>query len=103
MVVCNTKFSDHAKQYSACRGILNLGWKSPPEMGLERIIKEKKLYPVTLLRSLKKKDREKLADLGIILLKQLVKYEPYDLSEKTGIPTDIAKGMIKEAREILGA
>jgi len=101
MIVCNTKFSDHAKQYSKCRGILNLGWKSPSEKGLETMIKEKKFYPITLLKNLRRKDRDKLGDHGIILLKQLARYTPDELQKKTGITVDTAERIIKEAKETL--
>lgn len=55
MIVTNTKFSEHAKQHGECRGISLTGWSYAPFQGLQDIIEEKKLYPITCLKRLKKK------------------------------------------------
>jgi hypothetical protein len=52
MIVCNTKLSNHAKQYAQCRGIDHIGWKVPIAHGLDQIIEEKKFHPITLIRKL---------------------------------------------------
>ncbi len=86
LIVCNTKFSEHASRYARCRGIDHVGWRAPKDQGLEKIIEEKNLYPITLLKDLSKEEREKIADQGILLLKQLIVQDPIKLSEKTKIP-----------------
>lgn len=101
MVICNTKLSNHAKQYAKCRGVEHIGWKAPPEHGLERMIEEKKLHPITFLKGLDKKSREKLMDNGIILLKQLTEHDAPELWEKTKIPRDKLEESIRKAKEIL--
>src|SRR3990172_5624940 len=45
-LVCNTRFSDDAIQYSECAGLKLLGW-SYPEENLREMIEKKKLYPIT--------------------------------------------------------
>ena len=47
ILICNTKVSDHAKRYALCRGLEFIAWKFPPEKGLERLVEEYKLYPIT--------------------------------------------------------
>ncbi len=101
MIVCNTKFSQHAKQYAECKGLLNIGWKEPPEHGLERMVEEKKLYPTTLLRGLNKKGRLSLLGEGIMLLKHLVAHDVNTLSKRTDIPRTKIHRLIKESEEIL--
>lgn len=101
MIVCNTKFSRHAKQYAECRGLLQIGWREPPEHCLERMIEEKKLYPITLLRGLNNKDRTSLLDEGIILLKHLVAHDVNTLSKRTNIPITKLHLLMKEGEEIL--
>jgi len=101
MVVCNTKLTEHAKQYANCRGIMHIGWKAPPEHGLERMIEEKKLYPITLLKKLSKGDKTKLLDENIITLKQLVDCEVNELSRKTGMQRDKLQILVGKAKEIL--
>ncbi len=101
VIVCNTKFSQHAKRYAECRGIHNIGWSSPPDRSLQILIEEKKLYPVTYLKGLNTMAREKLVSAGIILLKQLTTKNPERLRKETGIPKETLVSAIKKARAIL--
>jgi len=101
VIVCNTKFSQHAKRYAECRGIHQIGWSSPPNHGLQFLIKEKKLYPVTYLKDIDTATREKLMSVGIILLKQLTTKNPERLGRETGIPKETLASVIKKARAIL--
>lgn len=101
LIFCNTKFSEHAARYAQCRGIDHIGWKAPPDHGLERMIEEGGLHPITLLKGLDQGSREKLADNGILLLRQLVAHEADELSEKIKIPRDHLEKVIKKAKEIL--
>jgi hypothetical protein len=72
-------------------------------MGLEKMIEEKKFYPITFLKNLNKGMIEKFGDSGIILLKQLVDINIDDLSRKTGIPEDKLESLIRKAKEILSS
>lgn len=101
MIVCNTKFSQHAKQYAECKDLLHIGWREPPEHGLERMIEEKKLYPITFLRGLNKKERTSLLGEGIILLKHLITHDVNMLSKRTNIPRTKLHLLIKKSEEIL--
>jgi hypothetical protein len=38
LILCNTKFTDHARTYADCVGIYHIGWKSPGGNGIEHII-----------------------------------------------------------------
>lgn len=101
LIVCNTKFSEHAKQYAKCRDIACIGWSSPPEHGLERMIEEKNLHPITLIKGLDAKTEEKLGDNGILLIRQLAGHDPDKLSRRTGIEKDKLAVLMKKAREII--
>lgn len=103
LVVCNTKISEHARRYSECADIEHIGWKYPPEHGLEEMIKEKKLYPITFLRGLDVVSETKLGDARIILLRQLVETDIDELWKKTVIPKDKLKTFVKKAGEVLEA
>lgn len=100
MIVCNTKFSDHAVQYARCKNISYIGW-NVPEKSLEHMVEEKKFYPITLLKDLDGKIEAKLGDCGIILLKQLVEAELNELLKKTGIEKNKLRFFIAKAAEIL--
>ncbi len=101
LIVCNTKFSEHATQYAKCKGIDLIGWKTPPDRGLEQMIEEKKLLPISVLKRLEKKSFEKLMDNHIILLKQIIATDVDELWKKTRIPKIQLEKTIKMAKEIL--
>jgi HJR/Mrr/RecB family endonuclease len=101
LIVCNTKFSDHAKKYALCKGIDFIGWKYPEERGLERLIEEKKLYPITILKNLDIKSEGKLGDAGIVMVKQLLEGNLEELYKKTKIPRKKLKVLIENAKEII--
>jgi hypothetical protein len=102
LIVCNTKFSEHALQYASCKGIDCIGWRTPSEKGLEQMIEEKKFYPITFLKDLDRKTEEKFGDAGIVLLKQLVETDIGELWKKTKIPKDKLENLVKKAKEVLG-
>jgi len=85
LVVCNTKFSDHAAQYAKCKGISHIGWNTPEEGSLQKMVWDEKLYPITLIKSMDKKSEAKLGDAGVILLRQLAETDLNDLIRKTQI------------------
>lgn len=101
LIVCNTKFSDHAIRYAKCKGIELIGWKYPEEKGLESLIEEKKLYPITFLRDLNEKTREKFSFAGIFLLKQLLDLSLEEIHEKTGISRSKLRKLVENAMEII--
>ncbi len=100
MIVCNTKFSEHAKRYAECRGIKHIGWNSPPDLNLRTMIAEKRLYPITYLKGLTARTTERLAQAGIILLKQLTTKNSRELRRETRLPKETLNIIIKRARMI---
>lgn len=101
MIVCNTKFSNHAKRYAECRGIHKIGWASPLDHSLQAMIDEKKLYPIQCIKGLTTPTKEKLASAGIILLKQLTSEDPEELLRKTKLPKKILEPLVKKAEMII--
>jgi len=101
LIVCNTKFSDHAKKYALCKGIDFIGWKYPEERGLERLIEEKKLYPITILKNLDVKSEGKLGDAGIVMVKQLIEESLEELHKKTKIPRKKLRVLIENVKKIV--
>ncbi len=101
MIVCNTKFSEHAKRYAECRGIKHIGWSSPPDYNLQIMIAEKKLYPITYLKGLTITTTERLSQAGIILLKQLTTKNPRELRRETRLPKETLDVIIRRARVIV--
>lgn len=98
MIVTNTRYSEHAMRYGECRNILQIGWRSPGNLSLQNLIEEKNLYPLSCLRGLKKENRTKLADSGVVLIEQLYEGELSWLVRRTGIPRKTLDQIIKKAK-----
>ncbi len=71
-LVTNTKFSSVAIDYGTCVGLRLLGWGYPEEHGLEKIIDEHGLHPVTCISSLPKSIIDDLFSQRIIFCHDLL-------------------------------
>lgn len=72
-LVTNAKFTKKAVSYSRCADVNLLGWNYPKGKGLEKIIEEKKLYPITILPSLSKEVAEIFILKGRMLVEDVFK------------------------------
>jgi Holliday junction resolvase-like predicted endonuclease len=100
LIICNTKFTDHARVYADCVGIDHIGWKSPSSNGLEDIIERRGLYPVTVL----KEDRGLLRLLvgnGVLLLRQLIEEDAERLTRNRIVSTGQLSSLREKSRKIL--
>jgi hypothetical protein len=94
-LVTNTKFSGDVIQYADCVGLKLLGWSFPKDESIQIRIEEKKLYPITMIKGLKKHEFLSLHNNGIILLKQLILADEKEL-QKIGLK----EMRIKKLKEI---
>ncbi len=101
IVVSNTKVSEHAKKYTECKGVKNVCWDYPEDASLRTMINgNKNLYPITIIKELDFYTQTKLADEGIVTLKQLVNANSNDLI-KAGVKRDKLMGLVSKARSLL--
>jgi hypothetical protein len=98
MIVTNTRYSEHAMQYGKCRNILQIGWSSPENLGLQNMIESKKLYPLSCLRGLGSETRMRFVEAGIVLIKQLFSENLYQLATKTKLPQDDLREIAEKAK-----
>jgi hypothetical protein len=98
MIVTNTRYSEHARRYGKCRNILQIGWSSPKNLGLQNMIEEKKLYPLSCIKGLNSETKMKLVNSGVVLMKQLIEEEPERLAKETGISREVLRGIVEKAR-----
>lgn len=84
-LVTNTKSSSEARKYARCKNMKIIGWNHPSKGSLQELIEEKRLYPITILRSVDKKAKDRFAGAGLMLAKDLLKHERKGLSTKTGL------------------
>lgn len=96
-LITNTKFTTKAREYAKCRGIQLTGWDCPRGEGLEKIITEHMLYPVTSLPSVTKEVREVFVKKGMMLAQDLAPYSAKELERKFSLPREKAEAIAKEA------
>lgn len=74
-VITNTRLSKDAIIYGECNGMKMIGWKYPKDNGVEVLIEESGLHPVTCLTSLDSNEKRILLDNNIVLAQDLLKQE----------------------------
>jgi len=100
ILVTNTKFSNNSIKFSKCAGIKLLGWKYPEKQGLEDLIAQKNLYPVTVL-SIKKDLLDILVSEKLMLAQDLLKIDSFKFCKKYKIKIERFNRIIKQARILL--
>lgn len=70
-IITNTEFSEDAIEYAKCSGLKLVSWKYPQKGNLRDLIEEKKVFPITCLSSLTKKEKEVLVSKNILFLDNL--------------------------------
>jgi len=101
ILVTNTKFTTQAIRYSKCKGIKLLGWRYPKNQGLEYLIEKEKLYPITILPSLKGHLKDIFAKSKIMLAGDLLKIPSSLLARKLKVSQKILSPLIKQAEILL--
>lgn len=102
MMVTNTKFTKRAMGYSQCMEVELLGWNCPKTRGLEYLIEKHKLYPITILPSLKSYLKDIFISEKMMLAQNVLKIEPERFAKKFKIPIKTLHPLIKEAKILLG-
>jgi hypothetical protein len=99
ILVTNTKFTSQAIKYCACLGEVDLlGWRYPQTKGLERLIDDKKLYPITILPSFRKSLSETFVSRRIMMADDILKINLKSFSRRTGLSSKLLESLAKEAR-----
>jgi len=96
----NTKCTTHAIQYAKGVNLKITSWQYPKNDSLQKLIMKKRLYPITILRSINSDIKEKLSQANIILAKDLIDLNLDELKRKTMLPENVLMRIIKEAREV---
>lgn len=96
-LITNTKFTDNAISYAKCSGIHLLGWDYPEKGNLDDIIKETKLYPVTVLTTLTNAEKARLLAANMPLCHTVT--DP-DTLRRAGIPDKKVSSVIAESAKL---
>jgi len=71
-LITNTKFTETAIQYGLCAGLNLLGWNYPDKGGLEDLIEEANLHPLSCLTTLTNNEKKELFGRGVVLCRTIV-------------------------------
>jgi hypothetical protein len=99
-VVTNTRFSEDSIQYGTGSGLNLLAWDYPRNKGLKETIEELRLYPVTILHTLTKKQKTELLGLSILTCLQLK--ENFQILDSFGLSEKKKKKLKDELTHICG-
>jgi hypothetical protein len=98
-VITNARFSSDSMEYSRCKGIKLMGWDFPKDNALKDLIEQEKIFPVTILKHLNKKQKQQLMEDDIVTCAQLMN-EPDKLNQ-LGLSKKKKSAVIKELEEII--
>jgi len=71
-IATNTRFTTDAIDYAKCYNLWLLAWDYPVGKGLKDIIDREKIYPITVLNSITKAQKQQLMDNGVVICRQIV-------------------------------
>ncbi len=72
-LVTNTRFTHNVIKYARCVGTIKLlGWDYPRNKGLEVLIEEAKLHPITMLTTLTNREKRNLLEMNKVLCRDVV-------------------------------
>jgi hypothetical protein len=99
-LVTNTRCTTDAIRYAECAGLRIVSWKYPEQGSLESLIEDKRLYPVTILHSVRKGMLDSLFAADIILAQDIADMKEEDFAQKSGLDRHAAQALKKEADAI---
>jgi len=101
VIITNVKFTGRTIKYSECVGIDLLGWRYPEKNSLEILIDEQKLYPITILPSLKSFLIDFFVAKGMMLVKDVLEINPKKFAKESKMPLKYLTPLVKEAKLLL--
>lgn len=99
-LVTNTRCTTDAIKYAECVGLRIISWRYPKTDSLEKMIEDKKLYPVTILPSAKRKFLDALFRSNFILAQDIADTDEESFLKKSGVDQKTARALKREADQI---
>ena len=97
----NTKCSQDTIKYAGKVNLRITSWAYPKNESLRILIENQKLYPITILKSLPSKIKEKLYNSKILIAKDLLGYDSKELIKKTGLTKEEFAETIQKVKEVM--
>lgn len=99
-LVTNTRCTTEAIRYADCSKFKVVSWGYPQESSLERMIEDKRLYPVTIVSGIKAGLTRKLVEQGVVLLQDLAAMEVSEIISRLSLPEKKAR-LLKDQADAL--
>jgi hypothetical protein len=100
-LVTNTKATIDAIKYASCVKLRILAWQYPEEKNLQYYIENKKLYPISIIPSIKKAYKEKLFDSDIILIQELIAMDAEEIIKMLSIDEKATSRILDEVELLI--
>ncbi len=98
-VVTNTRFTTDAMDYGRCVGLHLVSWDYPRRNSLKDMVERSRLFPITVLTSLNRKQKQHLLDQDIVLCRQLKDH--IGLLDTIGLTKPKIKKVLDELDEVI--
>lgn len=82
-IVTNARFSDQSLKYGHCKNMVLIGWNHPEERSFAQMVDHEALYPITVIEDLKKVELDALADMNMMLCKDITDESMKVLQQRT--------------------
>ena len=99
-LVTNTRCSADAIKYAECVGLKIVSWRYPEKEGLEKMIEERRLYPVTILPAATKNAVQALISRDIILADEIASMDETVFFGTSGLDRQTSVILKREADEL---
>ena len=99
-LVTNTRCTSDAIQFADCAGLKIVSWRHPEAGSLEKMIEDKRLYPVTILSSVKKQSLDSLFSNNIVLAQEIADMDIETFIRKSGLDDRTARALKAEADKL---
>jgi hypothetical protein len=99
-LVTNTRCTADAIKYADCVGLKITSWRYPEKESLERLIEEKRLYPVTILPAARKKNLDALFKKDIVLAQDIADMDERTFLSRSGLDPDNARLLKQQADKL---
>lgn len=96
-IVTNTRFTQDAVDYANCVGLHLVSWDYPSQGSLRERIDISGLHPITVLHTLKKREKQLLLDKGIVLCRML----SVENIAEVGISGNRSRKILQEAYSLI--
>lgn len=93
-IFTNTRFTSDAIAYAKCNGMNLISWDYPENKSLKYRINASRLFPITALTSLTKREKQMFLEQGVVLCKEI--YDQPDLLEKNRISGSRIKKILED-------